>query len=287
MKKCLSLWSVHRLFEQNLMSLSDFVAFAAHIGAQGVEIVSFLLNDKERQLKELAEALAHYHITLAAYSINSDFAGNTDDGQNAMIEYVKSEIDTAAALGCPVVRIFSSDFGNGSAYETVRRRIVEGIKEVCAYAGTKNVCLALENHGYFAGTCRQMEDILKDVDSPRLFAALDIGNFILMDDDPAEAARRLAPRAALVHVKDFHRVSEDYPLKVYTSNGGQRYIGAVITSGVIQVKYALEQLYKNNYKGYLTLEYDGGELDTRENLGIGMDILDRLLSIIREENNIE
>ena len=72
MKKCLSLWSVHRLFEQNKISLGEFVSFASDIGAEGVEIVSFLLTDKERQLKELKDALERYHLTLAAYSINSD-----------------------------------------------------------------------------------------------------------------------------------------------------------------------------------------------------------------------
>lgn len=286
MKKCLSLWSVHRLFEQNKISLGEFVSFASDIGAEGVEIVSFLLTDKERQLKELKDALERYHLTLAAYSINSDFAKSTESERRSMIDDVKEEIDTATALGCQVVRIFSSDFGNGNPYATARSHIVEGLKEVCAYAGTKNVYLALENHGYFAGTCRQMEDILRDVDSRWLFVTLDIGNFILMDDDPAYGAMRLAPKAALVHVKDFHRVSESYPLKTYTSNAGLRYIGAVITTGVIDVKYALEQLYRNDYKGYLTLEYDGGEPDTRENLRTGMDILGRLLNKIREEDGI-
>lgn len=287
MKKSLSLWSVHRLFEQGRLSIGDFVDFAADLGAEGVEIVSFLLTDKQRQLGELMAALRRRGLALAAYSINSDFALDSEEKRREMMARVQGEIDTAAALGCPVVRVFSSDFGNGIPYEQARQWIVEGLSEASRYAGEHNVRLALENHGYFAGTCQQMEELLAAVDSPWLSTTLDIGNFILMDDDPKAAARALAPKAALVHVKDFHRVQDNYPLKAYTSNGGRKYIGAVITSGVIDVDYALRQLYMNGYDGFLSLEYDGGESDPRENLRAGMDILGRLLETIRREDGHE
>jgi uncharacterized protein YsxB (DUF464 family) len=56
---------------------------------------------------------------------------------------------------------------------------------------------------------------------------------------------------------------------------------------VIDVKYALKQLIKARYEGYLSLEYDGGEADTRENLKTGMEILGILLKSLNEEQPYE
>lgn len=278
MKKSLSLWSVNRLFTSGVLTLTGFVEFAAGIGAEAVEIVSFLLKEKDRQLPELMRALEKTGLSLAAYSISSDFAKPTEQERTDMLASVCLEIETAASLGCAVVRVFSSDFGNGLAFDVARGYIVDGLKKASAHAARFGVTLALENHGYYAGTAAQMQQILSDVDTPNLRVTLDIGNFILMDDDPAAAAKVLAPFAALAHVKDFYHVRDYYPLKAYKANSGEKYIGAVIGSGVIDVKYALEQLHAAQYAGFLSLEYDGGEADTRENLGRGMEVLSSILS---------
>lgn len=287
MKKSLSLWSVHRLYEQGIINLTQFVQFAHEIGAEGVEVVSFLLKDKDKQLPELMGALEEYGLALAAYSISNDFAKSSPEERSDMLEHVKKEIDIAEMLHCNTVRVFSSDYGNGIDYEVAREWIVDGLKQVCNYAKEKNINICLENHGYFAGTCAQMEQMINDVSCDNLKVTLDIGNFILMDDNPAHAAYVLASKAALVHVKDFHLVQDSYPMKAYKANSGKKYIGAVISTGVIDVKYALEQLIKADYTGYLSLEYDGGEADTRENLKIGMEILDILLKSLNEEHPYE
>ncbi len=280
MKKSLSLWSVHRLFEAGDLSLKGFIDFAKSIDAEGVEIVSFLLKDKLTEMKEVMQLLKDNNMSLAAYSIANDFAKERAEERQNMIEQIKEEINIAEQIGATTIRVFSSDFGNGLAFDEARGYIVEGLKIICSYAKDKNIKIAMENHGYFSGTSSQVLQILQDVDSDNLFTTLDIGNFILVDDDPKKAAEMLAKTAALVHVKDFHHVQSYYPAKAYKANSGEKYIGAVIGSGVIDVRHALKQLKNSGYDGYLTLEYDGGEQDTRENLKLGMDNLTAILEML-------
>lgn len=278
MKKSLSIWSVHRLYEQGTLTLEGFADFAQSIGAQGVEMVSFLLKNPKDEMPKFVEILKSRNLELASYSISNDFAKATSEERIEMIEHIKTELDIANSINCKTVRVFSSDFGNGAEFESARAWIVDGLKQTCDYADKYGINICLENHGYFAGTSDQMLVMLNEVNKKNLKVTLDIGNFILMDDDTCAAADKLAPMAALVHVKDFHLVRDYFPLKAYKANSGKKYIGAVIGTGVVDVQYSLKQLKANNYTGFLSLEYDGGESDTRENLQNGMQVLESILT---------
>ena len=60
--------------------------------------------------------------------------------------------------------------------------------------------LALENHGDLTG--EELERLLEQVADDRLRVCFDTANALRVGDDVAEAARRLSPAIAVIHVKD-------------------------------------------------------------------------------------
>ena len=81
--------------------------------------------------------------------------------------------------------------------------IVDGLSAGAEYAHQNGITLALENHGKMAGRSDQVKTIIEKVGSPGLRANLDTGNFLLVGQNPVDAANELADLIALVHLKDY------------------------------------------------------------------------------------
>lgn len=270
LKSSLSIWSLHSMVKRGEMDMVSFIDYAFTTGVEGVELVSFFWKDKEKEIPLIINALKRNNLQLCCYSINNDFAKPSIEEREAMITHVKNEIDTAIRLGTKIVRVFSSDYGNGENYNQAKVWIVEGLKKAAQYAKTKGIIICLENHGYYAGTSDQIIEIFSLVNEENLKLTLDIGNFILVDEDPKEAIEKLKDKAVHVHLKDSHEVGEDYQKKAYTSNSGRRIIAAVLGTGIVDVKHAIRTLKSVNYKGFLSVEYDGNEENTKPSVEEGI-----------------
>ncbi len=126
--------------------------------------------------------------------------------------------------------------------------------------------LVLENHGLFAGRADQIRQIIETIGSPALRANLDTGNFLLVNQDPAEAVRDLAARAGYVHLKDFRRLGEGETAdESYGALDGSRYVGTVIGQGDVDLPAVLGHLRSAGYDGWLSIEYEG-TYDAKEEL---------------------
>ena len=78
-------------------------------------------------------------------------------------------LDTASELGAPVIRVWCGRRSSADADEAYREMIVESLREICAQAASKGICVAPEFHG---GTLTDDIDSLKAL----LDATADIGN---------------------------------------------------------------------------------------------------------------
>jgi sugar phosphate isomerase/epimerase len=103
----------------------------------------------------------------------------------------------AAALGLPLMRIVA---GGPAHRGRPIERVVALLREACGAARDHGVRLALENHGDL--TAEQLERLLESVGDDDLRLCFDTANALRVGDDVAEAARRLAPRVEIVHLKD-------------------------------------------------------------------------------------
>ena len=131
-----------------------------------------------------------------AYGPDRDLRGTPEQQQNSK-DYIKSMVDQAVILGCPTV--------SGPHYSAVGRRnlhtaserkaqwktAARNLKEVCKYAETKGITLAMEPLNRFEtdfiNTCEQALQMIADVGSPALKVHLDTFHMNIEEKDSAKA----------------------------------------------------------------------------------------------------
>ncbi|TDF93022.1 sugar phosphate isomerase/epimerase family protein [Paenibacillus piri] len=260
MKTSLSVWSCHKYFYDQTWKNIDFIRFAGqHTRAEGIELLHrFWYSDVESR-NEIEQALQQEGLEAACVGASNNFALPDASGRAEQLRHITESVDIAAGFGAKTVRVFSGNRQEGVNFEAARGWIVEGLKAAADYAGSRGVVLCLENHGLFAGKSAQVLDIIRDVNSEALRSTFDMGNFLLVDEQPANALSALLPVVAHVHAKDFVRVPEGFAGETYTALSGGRYAGKVLGEGGVDVKGLLSQLHTGGYADWVTVEYEGND----------------------------
>jgi sugar phosphate isomerase/epimerase len=238
-------------------SVDQFLQQAKKWNLEGVELLDFFWQDKE---KELAEAIAlkdQLGLEVYCYSIGNNFVQLEAEARQGEVDKIAAAIEVAEKLGAKVIRVFSGDAREGITFDQAFSWIVEGLKAGAALAEKAGMKLALENHGLFAGKADQVAQVIAEVGSPALGATLDTGNFLLVDENPTEAVQKLADKAAMIHFKDFKAVDESVTERVYRSKSGKRYQGTIIGQGDVDLPTIVSILAQKGYEGYLSIEFEG------------------------------
>ena len=262
MKLSISMWSVVSAVRQKRIDLPGFIEFAARQqenGASGVELLDYFWTDPATEIAKVSRQIGAAGLELAVYSIGNDFFQPERGEWEKQLESLKTGVEVADRLGVRTLRVFSGNAKPGYAFEDGLAWIVEGLAQGAEYAARYHVTLALENHGLMAGRSDQVRQVIDAVGSPSLRANIDTGNFLLVNQNPTEAARDLAPLAALVHLKDFRRARPDETEHVYKALDGLPFTGAVVGQGAVDLPAIVGLLDAAGYTGWLSLEYEGGE----------------------------
>ncbi len=253
------MWSVVHPVRAGQMDLPGFIEFAAGQDVEGVELLDYFWSDKAAQLPKIRQQIADAGLDLAVYSIGNDFFQPDRAVWEKQLADLKTGVDTANQLEVGLVRVFSGNHKAGYSLADGMDWIVEGLVAGAAYAQQHGVILALENHGLMAGRSDQVRQIIETVNSSSLRANLDTGNFLLVGQDPTDAARDLADLVALVHLKDFAVAPAGQTTHVYTGLDGVGYTGAVVGAGQVDLARIISILDHSGYDGWLSLEYEGGQ----------------------------
>jgi len=257
MQLSVSMWSVVQSVRSGQLDLPGFIEFAAAQEVAGVELLDYFWTDIQMELGPVKDQVADAGLEIAVYSIGNDFFRPDADARAKVLAELKDGVDVANALEVGVMRVFSGNHKEGYALEEGLDWIIEGLSEGADYAREHGVILALENHGLMAGRSDQVRHIIEMVDSPALRANLDTGNFLLVGQDPTEAARDLADLVALVHLKDFARAPQGQTEHVYYGIDNQPYTGTIMGEGQVDLAAILTVLRNAEYDGWLSLEYEG------------------------------
>ena len=262
MKLSISMWSVVSVVRPGKMDLPGFVEFAAGQqanGAQGVELLDYFWHDRDAELPKVKRQVADAGLALAVYSIGNDFFQPEAEARARQLADLKTGVDVANRLETGTLRVFSGNAKEGYQLQDGLGWIVDGLAAGADYARTHGVTLALENHGLMAGRSDQVRHIIETVNSPALRANLDTGNFLLVNQNPTDAARDLADLVALVHLKDFRKARPDETEHVYHGLDGVAFTGAVVGEGQVDLPTIVGILDKAGYKGWLSLEFEGAQ----------------------------
>ena len=155
----------------------------------------------------------------------------------------KRFIDLAAKLNCPYIRVFPNQIPKDRDRQETLNLITDGLKELGAYASNSNVTVLMESHGELIYK-KDLLFVMEGAASPHVGLVWDVCNmWIVTKESPEEVYASLKPFIRHTHIKD---------LKI--ENGKEEYV--LLGTGIVPIFQAIDLLYKNNYPGYYSFEWE-------------------------------
>jgi sugar phosphate isomerase/epimerase len=243
LKLSLAAYSYRHLLEgpNRSMDLFAFADLAADMGLDAIEPTSYYFPpaaglDECRRLHRHAFRLG---LDISGTAVRNDFCLAPGPARERSLAGVRDWVDRAVALQAPVIRIFAGQVPRGDTEAAAVARAIDGLRESVAYAGTRGVTLALENHGGITATPAQLLRLVEAVDSPWFGVNVDTGNF--KTPDPYADLEHIAPYAVNVQVKT----------EITRSEAGSK--------EPADLARLVEMLRRVRYSGYVVLEYEAAE----------------------------
>lgn len=258
MKLGCSSWSYHAAIRDGRIDQREWLRICAvDLELDGVELVDLHFPTTESlYLRDLKKLCTDLQLTIAGVAVSNDF-GRAEHRVDE-IERVKRWCDVAAYLGAPVVRVFAGWLPHHVAarehgriaglFRKVfgerlpdRRRawsdVTWALRQCADYASERGVVIAVQNNHAdgIVGTPQQLWQCVRDVGSPWLRVCLDPGD--MLDRAGIEMALPLTVQA---HAK----------LRDVRADGGD---------ASIHWPEILRMLRLGRYRGFLLLDYEGGE----------------------------
>ena len=212
----LSLFSVSYagLWGQHSLDLPAFIAKTASLGYDAVMLMGKRphlspLDATAEHLASIKSALNQHNVECAVVAGYTDLAGTTAAEVpylEMQIAYAESLSRIAAALGAPVVRIFTAYEVPGQSPQATWQRVVAGLREICDRAAACGITVAVQNHHDLGVHTDVLLELLGDVDRPNCKAGFDAWSPALRGEQLYEAARRMAPHTAITTNADYLRL---------------------------------------------------------------------------------
>ena len=212
----LSLFSVSYAgyWEQHKLELSDFIAKASQLGYESVMLAGKRphlspLDAHSHYLDMIKEALRDNQIdcdVIAGYTDLSPIAAAEVPYLEMQIAYVESLAELAAALGATVVRVFTAYEVDGHSPHAIWTGVVKTLQEMCDRAAAHGVTLAVQNHHDIGVHTDWLLEIIGDVDRPNCKVGFDAWSPALRGENLFEAAKKMAPHAAMTTNADYVRL---------------------------------------------------------------------------------
>ena len=223
------------------IDLHEFIMRVSRLGLSGFEIDPLHLGSDDEEHLASIRALAKHHHLWIEYGM-----GGVDPGQAA------SALGIARSLGCQVLRTFinADRYSKSVSLSVQLQHAVASLRLIAPLAERHRIRYAIENHGDV--TSRELVEVIRQVGSPWVGACLDIGNSMLVFEDPVEAAINLAPYTMNVHFKDYAVRMENY---------GMRVTGAALGQGVIDIRRILAILEQHAPEAKLNIEIPFERMD--------------------------
>ena len=238
---------------------------SAEYGFDGIELLLIQMESEDNSyLQKIKKHAFHSGLDIMGLSTHQSFVSPDKNKRLENIKLTQHQIEIAYSLGIPTIRINTGRWGttkpqgNKSEFDVLMdnkgiesvidgyteddgfKWVIDSIEQCIPTAEKCGVVLGLENHWGLGLTSQGVMRIVDAINSPWLKVTLDTGNFF---DNREEQLNELAPHTCLIQAKTyfggakwpaFNEINIDYPA-----------IG--------------ELMRKNNYRGYISLEFEGNE----------------------------
>ena len=236
------------------LDFRSFIRFAAENGFEGVDVMSFFLEEAGDDAKEILE---EYGVTLAAVNILTEFSNaSTDEEFNKTFSEVRTLIDKVNAAGGKNILLMPAGYAPapGISREQVFHNMVRGLKACVEYGNSLGITVNTETLESVAVPLCSIAEMRRLFDAvPGLKYNHDSGNPAVCLEDPIEEYNEFKDMVVNVHFKDFEFIPEKGMITIMDALG--RYLRtSYIGEGFIDIRKHIELLLENDYQGYITLE---------------------------------
>ncbi len=263
MNLSVTIYSLHNSIQKAGMDVKGFIEYCAGLGVPAVDL-GYFWKDAPREIPQALRWLQDNGLRLGAYISRGDFTKQDADERAEQVEMLKRSVDEAAQMEAPALRVFAGNGWPGARFADVRDWVIEGHRQVAAYAEEKGVIVGLENHGKLCGTIHAIRTIVDGVGSSNFGVTFDMGNWVGAGEDPVRAAGEFATDTVYVHVKDVARAEE-------------RNRSCVVGEGFVDVTGCGRVLKDAGYTGVYSLEYEAAE-DEKTGVPRSLEGMERLLA---------
>ena len=252
-----STYSYWRYRDDTKLPIEKCIDLAAEMGFDGVEILHVQMAGKESNdyLQRLKRQAFTLGLDLCGFSTHQGFVSPDADVRRKNIDHTLHCIELAYKLGIPTIRVNTGRWGTTKNFDELMKNrgieprlegytddagfewVIDSFEKCLKKAEECGVILGLENHWGLGRTADGVLRVVNATRSPWLAVTLDTGNFL---DDQYNQYEKLAPHAVLVQAKTYF-------------GGGTWY--------TLDIDYprVAEILKKHNYRGYVSLEFEGKE----------------------------
>lgn len=231
-------YSFRDLIKAGKLNMITVPAFYKEQGIKGISYNDLYFKSLDDAfLDQVVEAVKKADRIVTCYVIEGNLAIADEAKRKAQIESDKQRLRAAHKLGAPVVRINVGSAGAPEQDDTVGiERVVAAFKELLPLARELNVRISIENHGGVSRNADNIVKLIRATDPKWVGSLIDFGNF--PDATRYEEIAKVAPYAFVTHVK----------INEFDARGEAK---------SYDFPKALEIVKKQNYKGPISVEYEG------------------------------
>lgn len=229
---------------------------ASQMGFDGIELLLVQMSSEEHShLMKIKKQAYHAGLALMGFSTHQGFVYPEKVKRQENIDKTIHQIELAYKLGIPTMRLNTGRWGTSKNFDDLMANkgieptlegyteedgfkwVIDSIAKVLPTAEKCGVLIGLENHWGIGRTAKAVKRIVDTINSPWLQVTLDTGNFL---EDQYAQAELLAPQTCLVQAKTYYGEGKWYTLEIDYPRVG-------------------EMMRKQNYKGWISLEFEGKE----------------------------
>lgn len=267
MKFSLMTYSMVSLMRSGEMNLEDVIAFAANEGFDAIEL---LMVNFSRSSDEIRRMLETHQMKISCIDAFVDLAAQQEENFLENISLSQRIIDQAVELSAPMVMLvpgFPDIIASEKDKQQALPRIISALQKITSYAQSKGIVLTIENYSALQMPFCSIAEVLTILEQvPGLRLTLDYGNMLVAGEDSLEAYEKLRKYIVNAHLKDWKVTSGQTGTRCAD---GRHFEPSLHGQGVINFKSLFAEMVSNNYKGYLSFEYEG-DINAKEAVRLGM-----------------
>lgn len=236
--------------------IEDCIEKASEMGFDGIEFLLVQMqSDENSYLQKLKRQAFHAGLDIMGFSTHQGFVFPEKEKRQAEVEKTIHQIELAYKLGIPTMRLNTGRWGTSGSFDELMKNkgiepvlkgytenegfkwVIDSIEQCIPTAEKCGVVLGLENHWGLGRTAEGVLRIVNAINSPWLQITSDTGNFL---ERQYEQLEMMALKTFLIQAKTYF-------------GGGKWY--------TLDIDYhrVAEIFKKVNYRGYISIEFEGNE----------------------------